>query len=454
MNGERELLGAAILAGAVLLVLCIAEAWARIRRPDPELPRKFVHTAGGAVCLFFPFLIESPWTVLAMSSSLAAFFALGARFGFLKSLHGVARRSRGTEYFPLAIFVVFVLAKDHPWLYLSSVLTLIVSDALAAIVGSRYGRIRYLVEDEEKSLEGSAVFLLFSFLCVQLPAHFLSDLPGGTIVLSALLVSVLVTGFEAISLRGSDNLFVPLGACIILAKVTGKPFSEIVYQSLALLGILSCVAVAVWRTRSFNVGGAIAFALFAYGAWSLGSEWWGLPVLLGFGVYMVEWFLFPMPSEGISFVRVRVVTRALLPSFLVLVAANVTEEYQFLFGPYLASVSVLLALSLWGRQRRIRGGQISTSPLILAVMAAISWTIAVAFPWLLQRCASSWEALAACAVVTMLAMLGCRAFLEKSEPADAQHWSLARMALVAIASFAVAGGQAMGWIPLWLGGGG
>ncbi len=165
----NDLVGAALLCLMVALNLGIAEAWARLRSPNPEFTRKYVHIAGGLGSLLFPFLVASHWVVLGLALGFAGLFLAGSRFGWFKSLGGVNRRGRGSEYYPLAIWGLFFISQGKPWLYIASVLILAVADASAALVGSEYGRIRYRVgNDGEKSLEGSFFFLLISFNAVQI----------------------------------------------------------------------------------------------------------------------------------------------------------------------------------------------------------------------------------------------------------------------------------------------
>ena len=67
MIPREDLPGALILSGIFLGLLVVAELWRRLGSPKPEHTRKLVHTGGGIACLFFPFLVESPWTVLLMA---------------------------------------------------------------------------------------------------------------------------------------------------------------------------------------------------------------------------------------------------------------------------------------------------------------------------------------------------------------------------------------------------
>ncbi|MFP5285469.1 MAG: phosphatidate cytidylyltransferase, partial [Thermoanaerobaculia bacterium] len=99
MIPREDLPGALVLSGLFLGLLVVAELWRRLGNPKPEHTRKLVHTGGGIACLFFPFLVRSPWTVLLMALPLTVLFVLGGKLGFLQSLHGVKRKSRGAEYY-------------------------------------------------------------------------------------------------------------------------------------------------------------------------------------------------------------------------------------------------------------------------------------------------------------------------------------------------------------------
>ncbi len=347
MTGPGDLGSAAGVAGSVSVVLLAAELWARRGAPNPEGPRKLVHLGGCLPCLFFPFLFKSPWVVGVLAVFLTATFAMGARWKFLKCLHSVGRKTRGSEYYPLAILFLYLMAADRPWLYLSGLLVLGVADAFSALIGSSYGRIRFEVEDEKKSVEGSLVFLVIAFLAIHLPMVLMTDLPRETCVLTALLTAILVTGIESISLHGTDNLFIPVGVYVILDKSIQVPPSETVTQLASLLGWILFLGFLTWRTRSLNVGGAIVFILFAYGAWALGSWVWALPPLLGFLLYITIRTLFPPPAGHRTFVRVVTVTQSHIPLLLILAYANATREYALLQGPYVASYTVMVALAVW-----------------------------------------------------------------------------------------------------------
>jgi len=441
-----DLWGAAILAGIFLSLLVIAELWRRLGSPKPEHTRKLVHLGGGIACLFFPFLVSSPWVVLALSLPLTLLFVAGAKLGFLQSLHGVSRKSRGAEYYPLAVFLAFLMTPGQPWLYLSAVLVLAVGDAFAAIIGSRYGVVRYEVETETKSLEGSLVFLVIAFLAIHLPTLLLTDLPRPVCVLAALLVATLVTGFEAISLEGADNVFVPLAVVIILGKITTKPLSEVVFQNLSLLAICLAVALVVWRFRSFNVAGAITFTLFAYGTWSLGSWVWALPVLVGFAGYLIAWLRFAPPGHATG-IRVRALARAFLPPFAMLALANSLDRGAFFFAPFLAASTAVLAFSLDASVFKLATRSART---LGSLGVALLATVLVTAGPMIARPPVPLATLLAVLVTTVLATWINTAIERRDLKAQSSSvWTPWRFLLSFAAAGAILGLQALGWLVAW-----
>jgi dolichol kinase len=269
-----ELLRASGIAAIFLGIFVVAEVWRHLTNPPPEWTRKLVHVGGGMVSLALPWLVRSHWTVLALGALLGAVLLATRRLGLLPSVHSVARRSEGAVYFPIAVYLVFLLAAGRPILYLISVLTLVVSDALAALVGTTYGRITYRVERDRRSIEGSAVFFLATFLAVHLPLLLLTDVDRLVSVLVAMQIALLITILEAVSLGGADNLIVPIGTYLLLLKLTPQPSSALLWQLVVQVTILGLLFLLAWRLRLLTASGTLAASIFFYGAWGLGGAAW------------------------------------------------------------------------------------------------------------------------------------------------------------------------------------
>ncbi len=454
-----DLLGGAVVTVLFLSIVAAAEAWRRWGRPDPESTRKLVHIAGGLVALCLPFVVRSHWIVGAMALGMAVLFLAGKWTGQLQSLHGVSRRSSGTEYYPLVIYLLFYFTQGAPVKYIISVLVLTTADSLAALIGSRYGRLRYEVDNNFKSVEGSLVFFLATFLAVLVPLLAWPMLIGPleasptlvACVFTALLVAFPTTGIEAIAQHGRDNLWVPLGTLLILNNTLHLPIDSLARWTLVLLTICAITGLAVWRIATFNVGATVVLILAAYACWTLTSIDWAIPFFLAFGYYLIAVLASPQPMKIAS----RAVVRALLPPFVVMMAAallrheGATQVYGFLYGPFVAGCASIAGQSAWdqlthgysaGRAFKFLGSIANTC---LACIAAIlpAQLLQPGMTWI----APLWIAAAALAVGIPSGMLVDHPAIVRST----RLWALARMGFITAALGLVALVQAAGLSPLW-----
>jgi phytol kinase len=347
------------------------------------------------------------------------------------------------------VFLVYVLANGCVAFYVAALLVLAVADAFAALVGVRYGSIRYDVEGETKSLEGSLAVLVIAFLAIHLPLLLLTDLPRPICVLGALLVAALVTGFEAVSLGGIDNLFVPIGVCVILPKITSKPLSSVVYQNLSLLGIALFVCLIAARAGSFNFAGVLMVVLFAYGAWSLGSQLWALPIFLGLVAYASALHFLPIDGHTAPRLRVRVLFRAFLFPAGLIIVGNMHDAGRILYGPFLASLTTVLAFGLWNHLLRRRPRSPAWRLRGALVCALFSWVVVCGPAWLACRPTPAMAVLPSLLLAVPIAIVND--LLMGPDPRfDADHcWDAGRLILIALAAAAALALQATPFVPAW-----
>jgi phytol kinase len=158
----------------------------------------------------------------------------------------------------LATCAVFLLASDDPVLYCIPMLLLTFADSAAALVGTRWGRHRYLTAGDYKSVEGSAAFFVVAFGCIAIPLAWFTPASNVESMVVAALVAFAVTVLEAAIGGGFDNLLVPLGAFAAI-KATGLTMNQpealesgwpIVVAALSVAAALLVLLVAVlarWR---------------------------------------------------------------------------------------------------------------------------------------------------------------------------------------------------------------
>jgi phytol kinase len=162
---------------------------------------------------------------------------------------------------------VFVLAADDPVLYCIPMLLLTLADSAAALVGTTWGKHRYLTMGDYKTLEGSAAFFVVAFGCIAVPLAWFTPASNPESMAVAALIAFAVTVLEAAVGGGFDNLLIPLGAFAAI-KATGltvgqpdalESGSPLVVAALCVAASLLILLVAVlasWRRTTALGGGA------------------------------------------------------------------------------------------------------------------------------------------------------------------------------------------------------
>jgi hypothetical protein len=145
---------------------------------------------------------------------------------------------------------------------------------------------------------------------------------------------------------------------------------------------------------------------------------------------------------------VRTVARALLGPFLLLIVANVSGSYGFLYGPYLGAGAAVLAFALPEPLVCLPAVRRRPPWLCAGVATGLGWVFAVLLPWLVTP-----DVTLRSPVVMVLLVLAAAAVnlqLEWSrweEPA--RTWTAARFLLTLAVAAAVAVLQVLAVLEVW-----
>lgn len=237
----------AVLLGLMQVVRQFATKW----QIGAEVQRKLVHVGTGLYALSLPWLFPDRWPVyMLVGLTLLVMLLLrlpNSRLG--ATLHGVERQSYGDLLLAISVGLCLFFAEDQLFLYVLPIAVLTLADAAAALAGSTYGTRIFHIEDGQKSVEGSAVFftitLLISIICLMLMSPFA---PANIIVLS-LMVAAFGTLVEAVSWRGFDNFFLPMGLLVFLSVHAARPLGDL----LALV-VIFALCILAFRTIAPKVG--------------------------------------------------------------------------------------------------------------------------------------------------------------------------------------------------------
>ena len=194
---------------------------------------KFFEKAGKEASRKYIHIMLCNWWFLAMYFFDNLIFASIVPFSFVvinyisykKNLISVMERDEkdkdglGTVYYALSLFILSIFTFGiikRPEIVLCSILIMGYGDGLAAIIGRSLKSLSYKIGKTKKTLAGSATMLFISFL---ITAIFLASRQVELWMLKSILLAISVTILEAVSIKGTDNITVPVFACLLLTTM-------------------------------------------------------------------------------------------------------------------------------------------------------------------------------------------------------------------------------------------
>jgi len=239
---------------ALLSVMAIVKLLAQHYSWSAELQRKCVHVATGLYALSLPFTFREFWPVavltgVAVMVMLVLRLPRFAKTGLSSTLHGVERKSYGELLLTLSVGFLFFFSIDNPVLFVLPIAVLTLSDAAAALVGTRYGQNLFEVEASTKSLEGVAIFFLVTWIVSMVLLLMMTDIGRLNVVLLSLVIAAFGALVEADSWRGFDNLFVPVGIHLFLRSHLETSSLQLLMLTIVFLVLLFAILALAPRLR-------------------------------------------------------------------------------------------------------------------------------------------------------------------------------------------------------------
>jgi len=179
-----------------------------------EQTRKLSHTLSGLFCLSFPWLFQDLGYIYLLGGGFMLFLHITERKGWMPSIHQVSRQTRGALLFPLAVMCCFTAAHFmyNDRFFFVPLLLLALADAAACLVGQKWPLRTFKVRGSEKSWGGSLTFLGIALVISSIGLWNVFYYP----IFSILSVALAATLAEAVSIKGWDNITIPITALWVM----------------------------------------------------------------------------------------------------------------------------------------------------------------------------------------------------------------------------------------------
>lgn len=272
----------------IILFIGIAEKVRIQFHWSPEVTRKMVHISTGILIFFSPYLFNSNKPLIWMAIIFMTVNFIGVKSGKLKGMHGTNRKTYGTVFYPLTFLVLILTCwKNHKAVLILSMLILAISDAAAAIVGENLKTVHeYYLGRDKKTLEGTGIMFLTSFLIILFLLPLVDTLDGKEISFSTamwigIITACMVTTMEALSSRGSDNLTAPLCGAFVISHMVNSSVAASIQLTIGIgLGLLTGILSIVFHFLS--ISGSVGTFLLATLIYGIGGWRWTIPIFTFF----------------------------------------------------------------------------------------------------------------------------------------------------------------------------
>jgi phytol kinase len=204
----------------VAVVLGIAESIRKRFNLKKDFTRKFVHIFIGTFIVPTFFIFKSLYFALVPPIVFILVNLISYRFKIFKAMEEEDGKNLGTMLFPISFCIVMILFWNVAYPYrvaaMMGILVMAWGDASASLVGRNFGTHFYHFFKERKSVEGSIAMFVMSYiaLLIVLTIWQIPWLDINEMMITAAIVALFGTFLEAISVRGFDNLIVPVCSSI------------------------------------------------------------------------------------------------------------------------------------------------------------------------------------------------------------------------------------------------
>ena len=210
----KNIIGLVASYAFVALIILLAKPFEKLGK---EASRKFIHIMLANWWLIAMYFFENAiWASIAPIT-----FIIINYLSYKKDLIRVMERENqdglGTVYYAISLLLIAIYTFgiiNRPEIGLCASLIMGYSDGIASIVGKTIKSYEYKIGNTTKTLAGSLAMFIMTFIIL---VFFLSKSGTDLFILKSLILSAILTIVEAISIKGTDNLTLPVIATLLIS---------------------------------------------------------------------------------------------------------------------------------------------------------------------------------------------------------------------------------------------
>ncbi len=196
----------------IIFIFCISLVFKKLNPSNKELLRKIIHIGIGPIIPLAIFLGISQTYAITFAGVITFLILLNYIYKLFPIIEDVDRRSLGTLFYCLSLLTLIIIFWDkNPSALIAGFFIMSFGDGFAGLIGKSFKSKEWIILNQKKSLIGTLTMFLISLIVVTL----LGIYYGYGLHFQYLIVALIATFLEQISIFGIDNLIVPLSSSII-----------------------------------------------------------------------------------------------------------------------------------------------------------------------------------------------------------------------------------------------
>ena len=198
-----------IIVSYIFIAIIIVSAKFFVK-DNSEASRKYIHILLCNWWFIAMYFFKSPiW-----ASFVPLTFVIINYISYKKNIISVMEREKqdglGTVYYAISLLVLAIYSFGiikNPYIGMVGILVMGYGDGLAAVIGQTVPSKKFKIGDTTKSVAGSLTMFVISFIIISI---FLVSNSVALWQIKSLLLALVITVIEAVSIKGTDNITVPV----------------------------------------------------------------------------------------------------------------------------------------------------------------------------------------------------------------------------------------------------
>jgi phytol kinase len=206
---------------SILYIGVILAASNLFSKVSKEASRKFIHIMLSNWWIIAMIFFTNMWCAAILPAIFVVVNYLSYKFNIIKSMerNEEEKDGLGTVYYALSLLILSLITfgpLKNPIIGLVGVAVMGYADGIAAIVGKSVNSPKFGFKESKKSLAGSAAMFVIALIIVSGALVYLNI---GYWFVKALVISIISTAIEAVSIKGTDNITVPIITSLMIFLV-------------------------------------------------------------------------------------------------------------------------------------------------------------------------------------------------------------------------------------------